>query len=132
MSSKFAGFSKFMVRYFWRPFQRMFKIPLSTPSKNKVLRGDVDLAMDKWARRQSRQLIICGHTHQYIFGSNLPIGDDGKPCYFNSGCCSYGNGNISGIEISADKIRLVEWTPEDSEPFHVAKEELGLIFDRCE
>lgn len=30
-------------------------------------------------------------------------------CYFNTGCCSYGDGSISGLEICEGKIRLVSW-----------------------
>jgi hypothetical protein len=34
------------------------------------------------------------------------------PCYFNTGCCSFADGDITGIEISAGEIRLVRW-PDD-------------------
>ncbi len=34
------------------------------------------------------------------------------PCYFNSGCCSFADGEITGIEISDGRIRLVQW-PDD-------------------
>ena len=29
------------------------------------------------------------------------------PCYFNTGCCSFGDGDITGIEIGDGKIQLV-------------------------
>ena len=32
-----------------------------------------------------------------------------KPCYFNTGCCSFGDGDITGLELSDGKIRLVRW-----------------------
>lgn len=131
MSAQLAGFSKFAVRLLWRPIQRIFNIKLSTARNTPKLRYKTDKAMDFWANRRSRQLVVCGHTHQYIFGS-LAIEDGDKPCYFNTGACSYGNGNISGIEISNGKIRLIEWEPESSEPFHVAKEELREILRKCE
>jgi hypothetical protein len=31
------------------------------------------------------------------------------PCYFNTGCCSFGDGDITGIEIADGDIRLVRW-----------------------
>jgi hypothetical protein len=31
------------------------------------------------------------------------------PCYFNTGCCSFGDGDITGIEIADGEIRLVRW-----------------------
>lgn len=32
-----------------------------------------------------------------------------KPSYFNSGCCCFRDGDITGIEISYEKIALVKW-----------------------
>jgi hypothetical protein len=32
-----------------------------------------------------------------------------KPSYFNSGCCCYRDGDITGIEITYEKISLVKW-----------------------
>jgi predicted phosphodiesterase len=31
------------------------------------------------------------------------------PYYFNTGCCSFGDGAVTGIEISGGEIRLVRW-----------------------
>ncbi len=31
------------------------------------------------------------------------------PYYFNTGCCSFGDGGITGIEISDGQIRLIRW-----------------------
>jgi predicted phosphodiesterase len=33
-----------------------------------------------------------------------------KPSYFNSGCCCFRDGDITGIEISYEKILLVKWS----------------------
>jgi predicted phosphodiesterase len=35
---------------------------------------------------------------------------DVDPSYFNTGCCCYKDGNITGIEISENFIRLVKWS----------------------
>lgn len=32
-----------------------------------------------------------------------------KPSYFNTGCCCYSDGTITGIEIQNGQIRLVKW-----------------------
>lgn len=37
---------------------------------------------------------------------------DNKPCYFNTGCCSFADGDITGLEISNGEIRLVKWQQE--------------------
>ena len=31
------------------------------------------------------------------------------PCYFNTGCCSFPDGDITGLEIADGMIRLVRW-----------------------
>ncbi len=33
-----------------------------------------------------------------------------NPSYFNTGCCCFEDGNITGIEISGDAIRLIRWS----------------------
>ena len=38
------------------------------------------------------------------------------PCYFNTGCCSFGDGDITGIEIASGRIRLVRWPDDADEP----------------
>jgi len=35
---------------------------------------------------------------------------DVKPSYFNSGCCCFRDGDITGIEITYEKIMLVKWS----------------------
>lgn len=32
-----------------------------------------------------------------------------KPSYFNTGCCCFSDGDITGIEIEGDDIRLIKW-----------------------
>jgi UDP-2,3-diacylglucosamine pyrophosphatase LpxH len=32
-----------------------------------------------------------------------------KPTYFNTGCCCFSDGDITGIEIEGDNIRLIKW-----------------------
>jgi predicted phosphodiesterase len=36
-----------------------------------------------------------------------------KPSYFNSGCCCFSDGDITGVEIAEGKIRLVKWGKEN-------------------
>lgn len=38
------------------------------------------------------------------------------PVYFNTGCCCYNDGDITGIELSDGMIRLVKWTKGKREP----------------
>ncbi len=36
-----------------------------------------------------------------------------QPCYFNAGCCSFSDGEITGIEIKNGAIGLVKWNKEE-------------------
>ncbi len=121
-SDRFAFISKFFVRFVWRNIQRLFKVPLSTPATDYKLKSKHDEAMYSWAEINAA-IIICGHTHETIFPENK------KPIYFNTGCCSYGNGNITGIEISEGKIRLVEWFKSSKEYKIINEASLDKIFN---
>jgi UDP-2,3-diacylglucosamine pyrophosphatase LpxH len=39
------------------------------------------------------------------------------PCYFNTGCCSFPDGDATGIELADGEIRLVRW-PRNLEELH--------------
>lgn len=50
-----------------------------------------------------------------------------KPTYFNSGCCCFSDGDITGIEIADGCIRLIKWTAADSgQPQRKLLEEIAL------
>jgi hypothetical protein len=38
------------------------------------------------------------------------------PCYFNTGCCCFGDGDVTAVEIADGEIRLVRWPDEDGRP----------------
>ncbi|MBN1921136.1 MAG: hypothetical protein JW892_07835 [Anaerolineae bacterium] len=33
-----------------------------------------------------------------------------RPCYFNTGCCRYADGDITGIELADGEMRLIKWS----------------------
>lgn len=49
-----------------------------------------------------------------------------KPTYFNSGCCCFVDGDITGIEIAEGSIRLIKWTLKDESPQREILEERKL------
>ncbi len=49
-----------------------------------------------------------------------------KPTYFNSGCCCYADGDITGIEIADGMIRLVKWKKREASTHREILEELKL------
>ena len=63
--------------------------------------------------------------------SALP--SDPRPCYFNTGCCSYYDGTITGIEIADGRIRLVRWSGAVGTPERVGlrEAELTSILGHC-
>lgn len=44
-----------------------------------------------------------------ISGTTSPRLTYSKNTYFNTGCCCYNDGDITGIELEDGKIRLIEW-----------------------
>ena len=42
-------------------------------------------------------------------GDSISISDNLQPNYFNTGCCCFSDGDITGIEIADGKMRLVRW-----------------------
>lgn len=56
-----------------------------------------------------------------------------KPCYFNTGCCSFSDGDITGIEIENGHIRLIKWTLlQDNNRIILEGGDLTNIFSACE
>jgi UDP-2,3-diacylglucosamine pyrophosphatase LpxH len=183
-SDRFSWLSRLVVRFFWRPVQRLFNISLNTPAKDWLLRERHNIALYNWAAAQSRLLLIAGHTHRPVFESKsraaqivealkqaeaqhdrslrdareqqaiaelyaelewVRAQDEGepgiegrvgrlvlmeRPCYFNTGCCCFSDGDITGIEIADGEIRLVRW-PDDAgspRPQTLARLDLRTVF----
>ena len=49
-----------------------------------------------------------------------------KPAYFNSGCCCFGDGTITGIEISDGSIKLIKWSQVNGKSQRVIAEQEKL------
>ena len=49
-----------------------------------------------------------------------------KPTYYNTGCCCFDDGDITGIEISEGVLRLIEWKKKDGKPDRLILEETSL------
>lgn len=65
-------------------------------------------------------------------------GDEGdtpamkKPCYFNTGCCSFSDGDITGLELAGDEIRLIRLPNKEDQPQPqvLARAELRAVLAR--
>jgi UDP-2,3-diacylglucosamine pyrophosphatase LpxH len=116
-------FSKFFVSNIWAPLQAYLRINPNTPAYNQTLKTEHNAMMYEWSSRQSNLFLITGHTHQPVFESLTHFEriqrskdatgkafDGVKPSYFNTGCCCFDDGDITGIELSEGEIRLIKWT----------------------
>jgi len=118
------AFSTWIVAHIWMPLQRYLRININSPSKDFSLRNTHNIMMYEWSSMQKDLLLITGHTHNPVFASgkyfdhpsnDIPTGkppDSLKPSYFNTGCCCFSDGDITGIEIADGWIRLVKWYDE--------------------
>ncbi|MFT4604474.1 MAG: hypothetical protein ACI9W4_001205 [Rhodothermales bacterium] len=162
MSDGHAPLSRMLVRWLWRPVQRLTGWSPNTPARSWDLRNSHNQAMHRWAEEQSGLLLLAGHTHEPVFigGSRVEqleraIGRIGLPdgeadrsrlaalhaqlewamaerddqkipasktegqasnAYFNTGCCCYSDGDITGIEIADGRVRLVRWPDNSGDP----------------
>ena len=134
------AFSTWIVSHIWRPIQRYLRININTPAKDYRLKGKHNVMMYEWSSRRKNLVLITGHTHTPVFASgkysdhpnndvtpeSKPNKKHIKPSYFNSGCCCYNDGNITGIEIVDGMIRLVRWHHEPSGSERTVLEEVSL------
>lgn len=174
--------AKIFVRYVWRPFQRLTRLSFNTPAESWELREKHNSALYSWAEKQSKLILIAGHTHRPVFKSQSHVAQlleeverlekeaesrpsrilleaqavllakiewvlaqerqkpdretryaMTKPCYFNTGCCSFLDGDITGIEIVDGMIRLIRWPDKEGspKPHTLAKDSLRDVLAAC-
>jgi predicted phosphodiesterase len=118
--------STWIVAHVWAPVQRYLKINVNTPSKDDTLRNKHNKLMYEWSSNRKNLLLVTGHTHRPVFASGKysahpanQIEKDSnsklKPSYYNTGCCCFNDGDITGIEISNGEIQLVKWFFENNQ-----------------
>jgi predicted phosphodiesterase len=59
----------------------------------------------EWARALENEMRWRSADHIALTEDYL----DSKPVYFNSGCCCFADGDITGLEIADGYIRLIKW-----------------------
>ena len=131
------AFSTWLVAHIWAPVQRYLQINVNTPSKDDNLRNKHNKMMYEWSSNRKNMLLVTGHTHKPVFASgkysSYPSNDierdDNdklKPSYFNTGCCCFNDGDITGIEIEGGYIRLIKWHNENNVSARLILEEIKL------
>ena len=148
-------FSKFFVSKIWAPLQAYLRINPNTPAYDVSLKTEHNNLMYEWSSHQKDLLLITGHTHQPVFESlthlervqrqeasmqqeNLlsdkSVNDKAivnhfakiKPSYFNTGCCCYDDGDITGIEIDGGYIKLIKWEQRNGKSGRLELERISL------
>lgn len=109
--------SRWAVRWLWRWLQNLLWISRNTPAQSVKLGDAHDNAMRDWAydwnanqRHHNNSglpvILITGHTHHLLALKH----DKAQPqLYFNTGCCAFSDGMITGIEIVHGEIQLKRW-----------------------
>lgn len=149
-------FSKFFISKIWAPLQAYLQIYPNTPAYNDTLKTEHNNIMYEWSSQQKNLVLITGHTHQPVFESlthlerlqrqeaikraegnsepkdstmTLPSVDvfsKIRPTYFNTGCCCFSDGDITGIEISEKCIKLIKWKKKDGQSVRIELENISF------
>lgn len=93
------------------------------PGNPDLQRESADLAAElEWVLAQN-----------HISGEAVPAIELAKPSYFNTGCCAFSDGDITGLEISEGEIRLVRWPQDDGalKPKVLVRSSLKDVFEAC-
>lgn len=117
-SDRLTWLSRRVVRYLWKPLQRMFGFKLARAAENSQIRSKRDRYLYEWASA-FRTLLIAGHTHRPLLGPfaleehDVPREQQSTVNYANSGACVHREG-ITGLELDRGEIRLIKWSQNGS------------------
>lgn len=101
INSTFWRFSRFLVRYLWRPLEILGVQDPTSPINSHSRKMKIDKYLNDYANEEN-QILIAGHTHRTVFPR------PGESLYFNDGCCVYPH-FVTAIEIENSSISLVKW-----------------------
>jgi hypothetical protein len=76
--------------------------------------------------KTKEQLRAQMELEQINYGLEIPAIKVLQPNYFNSGCCCFSDGDITGLEICDGKIKLIKWKYQNEIPTRVVLEEASL------
>lgn len=94
-------FSRFLVRYLWKPLERYGVLDPTSAAKNYTRKQKTEQRLHNWAERENH-ILITGHTHR-------PALSEADSYYYNSGSCVHPY-CITCLEIEHMQIKLVKWT----------------------
>ncbi len=94
-------FSRFLVRYLWKPLERYGVLDPTSAARNYTKKQKTELLLHHWAE-QEKHILITGHTHR-------PALSAADNFYYNCGSCVHPY-SITCLELEHLHIRLVKWT----------------------
>ena len=100
-NSTFWRLSRFLVRYVWRPLEKLGVSDPTSAAKNHHRKKASEQVLSDWARERGH-LLVAGHTHHPMAGTR-------DAAYFNTGSCIH-PGAITGIEVENRCLTLVKWS----------------------
>ncbi len=79
---------------------------------------------------QLRAEIESSRVQETAFASGEAPLRQSRPCYFNTGCCSFSDGDVTAIELADGRIKLVRWPDDDGRaaPRELAAQDLRSVF----
>lgn len=95
-------FTRFLVRYVWRPLELAGGNDPTSAAKNYRRKEKTERRLAAWADKR-RQFLVAGHTHRPSFPQ------PGEGHYFNDGSCVHPR-CITALEIECGEISLVKWS----------------------
>lgn len=101
LNSVFWRFSRFLVRYVWKPLEHTGAQDPTSAAKNNHRKTKTEERLASWAKER-QDILITGHTHR-------PRLNESDPYYFNTGSCVHPCG-ITCIEIQNRALSLCKWT----------------------
>lgn len=101
LNSTLWPFSRFLVRYVWKPLELIGVLDPTSAAKNNTKKRKTERLLARWALHKNC-ILITGHTHRPMIGyADSP--------YCNCGSCVH-PGSITCIEIQNRCLTLVKWT----------------------
>ncbi len=95
-------FTRFLVRYLWRPLEQLGVKDPTSAAKNYQKKEKIEMRLAAWAQKHET-LLVAGHTHRPVFPK------PGEGYYFNDGSCVHPR-CITALELERGSISLVKWS----------------------
>jgi hypothetical protein len=97
-------------------------------SKNKLADLQDALAAEIRAQVESTRV------QEFSYPSGESAIQQSRACYFNTGCCSFSDGDVTALEIADGAIKLMRWPDNDEKykPHTLASADLRAVFDKLE